>query len=458
MPGRTRHGGNAFSYAAGVVFFGISFVMSTVVAIIFKTQIEAARLEAAEATEQLTRVVTSNELNLPEIVERKSDPQGLSIVGSLLDENKTLKRWINASPRSATQAIKAEILAADVPQGQTLLGQVRQLRAELAADRKKVKKIKGHLAQLNEQIPLIEEAKKTLGDNYERAVKQLQAELTKIQAGQSKYEQAIDQQRQALKKQLASARDQDQKTVNAQRNTITQQDQQIVILKQRFEDVLRQFAASRSGGEDPTRHYDATILSVHPEDNLVYIDLGREDHLLLGMTLEVFDQDMGVVVDEFGELRGIATIEVVRVSDSTASARIVRGVRGKVIHEGDLAANVVYDPDTQHRFYVFGEFDIDRTNQFTATDRRRIQAMINLWGGMLAKELTYQVDFLVLGNEPELPEPLPAGVIDPLTIEAYEAKRQQFEQFQDLIVQAKALSIPIMNQNRFLALVGYYRR
>ena len=75
--------------------------------------------------------------------------------------------------------------------------------------------------------------------------------------------------------------------------------------------------------------------------------------------------------------------------------------------EGDLIANAVYDPNMHFRFMVSGDFDIDGTGQTSTTDRKRIEGMVTQWGGELetpvegkAVSLNYDVDFLVLGQEP----------------------------------------------------------
>src|SRR5690606_6003448 len=92
---------------------------------------------------------------------------------------------------------------------------------------------------------------------------------------------------------------------------------------------------------------------------LVYIDIGASEHVLLGMTFEVYDKSSGIVTDEFGTLRGKATVEVVRVEAGSSLCRIVRRDNGSLIYEGDIIGNAVYDPNMTLRFHVYGEFDIE---------------------------------------------------------------------------------------------------
>ena len=73
-------------------------------------------------------------------------------------------------------------------------------------------------------------------------------------------------------------------------------------------------------------------------------------------------------------------------------------------------------------------------------------------------KLSYDVDYLVLGQEPPLPQAPPPNVVDPTAIAAYVEAQRNYETYQQLIGEARNLNIPILNQNRFLNLIGYYQR
>jgi hypothetical protein len=45
----------------------------------------------------------------------------------------------------------------------------------------------------------------------------------------------------------------------------------------------------------------------------------------------------------------------------------------------------------------------------------------------------------------------------PQQVQRRQAARQAFEEYQQIAGQANQLAIPTLNQNRLLALVGYYR-
>lgn len=459
MAGRMQ--GNVTAYAISLAMFVILFLFSFVLAIIFKTQVQGAQIQAQDAKKALTQVIKSNEMNRPEILEMKvkHTSTGISIVGQLLAENTRLKQFINASPRSTLDGIKKDMAEAGVELGETLVAEIRRLKAEKDAGDRLVEQAQADSQTHAKRLADSESQKITQASEYEQTIVQLKATLTSLQDDFNTFRSQVDDQRQSLEKQFDTVRSQTQRSVNELRSTVEQKDKQIAGQTKRLEELTGELISTgKGGGPDLTRESDGEVTSILAEESLVYIDRGRADQILLGMTFEVFDNDKGVSVDEFGDVRGKATVEVIRMSDRSSLSRVVRLDRGQSVDEGDLIANVIYNPNISYRFYVFGEFDIDDTGQVTATDRRRVETMITQWGGQLIRKLSYNTDFLVLGQEPNPPEQLPPSEFDPVKIERVAAQRRKYNQYQELISEAKALSIPILNQNRFLALVGYYHR
>lgn len=459
MAGRSQ--GGAPVYIVSLVLFGILFVFSFIFAVIFKTQIGDAQAQALDATSALRQYIKPDERRRPEVLQLKAKQaaKGISIVGQLLAENIRLKQLINNAPRSTVDVIKQEMIDANVKAGQTLVGEVRRLGLERAGDQELINQYKKEIEGFTKRIGSIEDQKDTETKAFEATIDDLKSTLTSIQGDFSVFRVQVDDQRETLEQQLDATRAQTQRSINDLRSTIEQKDLRIAAQKKRLDELTEIATTDRGGGvNDPTREYDGVITSILNEEGLVYIDRGRADQILLGMTFEVFDKNQGVSVDESGDLRGKATIEVIRMSDRSSLCRVVRFGRGRTVNEDDLIANVVYDPNVSYRFYVFGDFDIDTTGQVTSTDRRRVKTMVTQWGGQLITNLSYNTDFLVLGQEPDLPAPLAPTEFDPIVLEQHAAQKKKYQEYQDLIAEAKALSIPILNQNRFLALVGYYQR
>ncbi len=462
MAARMRSGGSGAAYIVAVTLFGILFLFSAMLAIIYMAQVEKARIEATEAKQSLAIVIKSNEFSRADITEmRRNGGSSGSVVGQLLTEINDLKGLIVSTEDATVDTILAQMNSAgvDTENGQTLINALNMLRAEHESTIDLVSKYKNELEALQKRIPEIEKRVAVQASTYDEAVDMLGLELAALQSGFEDFQAQVDGQRSTLKEQLDTVRTRMHTTVTELRGSVDQKDQQLAVQKSRLEDLKRHLTkAGAGGGADITRQPDGTVTAIVSEENLVYIDRGSVDHVQLGMAFEVFSPATGVLVDEFGELRGKATIEVIETDDTSSLARVVRRSRGPGVDEGDLIANLVYDPDAVFTFYVSGVFDLDTTGKPTATDRRRVEAMVRQWGGLIAEQLTYSTDFLVLGQEPKLPDPLPRDVIDPKLIEQHAAQMRQFKKYQELVGEAKALSIPILNQNRFLALVGYYQR
>lgn len=456
-----RSQGSVTAYAISLAIFVILFVFCFVLAIVFKTQVSAAQIQAQDAAQELAALIKPNERNRPEYLEMKvkQGTSGVSIVGQLLAENAQLKQMINASPRLAVEGLKSEAVAVGLDPGETLIGYIRRLRVNKLDADQLVDRYKSEIDGYVKQVTEVTAQKAALAQEHEKAISQLKATLASLQGDVQAFRSTTDGQRQQLEQQFAEVRDQTLRSVNDLRNTVDQKDKQIDSQRKRLEELTGELAStSKTSGPDLTRQSDGQVTSILAENSLVYVDRGRTDQVVLGMTFEVFDKHAGVSVNDFGDLRGKATVEVIRMSERSSLTRVVRLDRGQTVDEDDLIANVIYDPNVSYRFYIFGEFDIDSTGQISATDRRRVETMVTQWGGQLVNALSYNTDFLVLGQEPDPPERLPAGIFDPVLIERNAAQRRKYEAYQSLIAEAKALSIPILNQNRFLALVGYYQR
>jgi hypothetical protein len=197
----------------------------------------------------------------------------------------------------------------------------------------------------------------------------------------------------------------------------------------------------------------------------VYIDLGRRDKVVVGMTFSVHDPRIGVrgkIEDRPGqsslaadiEAAGKGGIEVIQVNETESLCRIEKVNKDQMIQVGDLISNPVYQ-NTRNRkshFVVVGDFDLDGDGVATTGERDRVSQMITAWGGTIDEEVTPQTDFLVAGTPPAAPskvmESAPGGIAD--------QRAKELTSYGDKIVEAKRSSVPILNVNRFLAMIGYY--
>lgn len=449
---RARTGGAGSGYAWALVIFGAGFVICLLLAIVFLAQLGGAREERDEATARLRQFVSANEEAMPELTAVTRGP-GQTYVGALLDQNRTLKEIIVGDPEAPLEEIQQEKQTAGVDVA--LMRELQGLRAErddLQSQLDAAKQARDAQAQRAEQAL---KEREQLAQRYTQSVQELEGQIAQLQQDLQSYQGRVAQLERDLTERFGTERRElAQQTAELERQ-LAARNVEIEQLRR----IIDELTDATEGEVAKIAQTDATITGVVADQNRVYLNRGSDDRVILGMTFEVFDDGSLVRLEEgVGELRGKATVEVIDVRDNSSLARVVRVERGQAVDEGDQLVNIVYDPDATQKFYVYGDFDIDNTGQSQVQDRGRIEGIIRQWGGVLAGQLSYDVDFLVLGKEPPLPEPLPPGVIDPVRIAENVEQQKNYETYQQLVGEARDLNIPILNQNRFLNLVGFYRR
>ncbi len=460
MAARAR-GGSVTGYAVGLVIFVILFVISLVTAILFYTQVSAAKQEAQAAQARVEQLLKPAEANRPDIQRLVGDIQATkqSVVGSLYDQNQKLKTLVTGDAGAPVETIESTLAAADVgvTAGRTAVGVIKNVRAELADARQQTQQTADQLAEARRKLDAAGDERKAAETQFDVARKKLEDQLKTLQQQQVTYSTTVSTEQKKVEDRLMQLQAEYTTSKGQAAELERTLRQQIAILEGRIEQLIN---IQKGPGQDvdPTLFPDGKIVAFAGDPTLIYINRGRNDHMTLGLTFAVYDANAKIEKDRFEELRGKGTIEVIQVLESTSLGRVVRLERGRTINEGDLIANVVYDSNVVYKFFIFGDFDIDNSGQPTNADRKRIETMVSDWGAKVAENLTYDTDFLVLGIEPKMPEPLAAGESRPDVIEAHAAAERKYQQYQMLIAEAQKYRIPVLNQNRFLALVGYYQR
>lgn len=365
-------------------------------------------------------------------------------------------RAINASKEAVEKAKSAgavltgeptlvAVIDALVARAQTLATEAANNKADSTASQQKLAET---LEATKEQIA-----------KMNQAMDQVRAERdAMVQAAQTSNQQqitAFDGTAEEMRKQLASSQEQISllNTQNAELGAqLAQKDVQLADLRTRL--GLNRVDVTKV----MTRQADGKILRV-PGNDRVFIDLGGGDHVSPGLTFEVYDKYDGIPAagDPTNDLAlpvGKASIEVITVLPTGSECRIIRKSYGAALAEGDLIVNLVYDRNTKYNFVVFGNFDIDQNGIATPQDAEIIKRQITRWGGTVVEEINVDTDFVVLGKEPVIPDPPDPN--DPLAVAEYERALAGSEAYDEISRLAREYRLPILNQNRFLYLTGYY--
>ena len=169
--------------------------------------------------------------------------------------------------------------------------------------------------------------------------------------------------------------------------------------------------------------------------------------------LQVIDPDTGQLP------RGKASLQVIKVGDTTSTCKITRSTRGRPVVRDDVIVNAVYDPDYRFKFLVHGKFDVDNDGRPSEAEAEYLRSQIIDWGGTVVRgeQLPGDLDFLVLGTQPPRPPepPINASVHQ---INDWARKRTAHEKYGELFRQAREAQIRVLNSNRFFILIGYTDR
>lgn len=447
-----RSRGGSPGLTAAVAVFGVLFFICLVLAVVFFVQTGKYKQQVATAERDMRAFVSRTEMSQPQITELRSG--GGSVVGKLLEQRQWAFRTIAGDGDAEPEAVRKQVADAGVAEGKALLTAVKEQQAQLTEAQKLLSQQQAMLQQAAAELMATQQRRQAQADGFEAAVTQLQGNLDQQGASFNAYQQTVGQEQRQLATLLEDIRRRSESTELELRQRNAQLEAENAALRRRISELTLS-----QGGEsttvDPSLLADGRIVTIDPRGRWVYIDRGRRQHIVLGMTFEVYDH--AAAVGEGPDGRGKATIQVVDIIDNSSQCLVVRTSPGKTIQEGDVIANVVYSPDATFNFYVYGKFDIDERGVGSEADRKRIEKMITQWGGNLMQELTYDVDFLVLGEAP--PRPAPAGgTIDPVEITRQMRLRAEYDRYQQLLDRAREMSIPVLNENRFLTLVGFYER
>ena len=187
--------------------------------------------------------------------------------------------------------------------------------------------------------------------------------------------------------------------------------------------------------------------------SVIHVNLGSEDRIYRGLTFSVYDKGTGIPRD--GKPK--AQVEVLAVDRQISTARILSSERKNPIGVGDSVANLIWDAGRQNQFVVAGEFDLDRDGTVDYDGVRKIEGLVQRWGGIVAEDVSASTDYVILGAKPLVPaEPtLVEQTNDPTAMERYNVARQANDHYETIRQRAESLWVPIFNYDRFLYFTGF---
>ena len=134
----------------------------------------------------------------------------------------------------------------------------------------------------------------------------------------------------------------------------------------------------------------------------------------------------------------------------SSEVRVVNHKRASPIVKDDVLVNIAYDPQRKFQFALVGKLDITRDGR---DDRAMVADMITRFGGVVVEQATVETDYIIVGSDPM------SGISSGEALTAqeqtrFESLRKENESMAKAIDLAQRVMIPVLNQNRFLSLVG----
>jgi hypothetical protein len=449
------------SAGSGVVISLIVFVLLTILllagSILLWGELEAAKKKAVAAEQHLEKFATKAERSKADWLAPLEDARGRnSILGFLHNENRSLQEFAVGSPDGPIGDLAAARERWSLQPGQSLadgLDEVRRQAGEMAA----------RIAAMESTAAAVQASKEDLDGKLRNAIADLDQliadESTQLKGytdADAKYAAAIKKAIAEFESTQANLRDQNRSAIAQKQDEVselTADNKRLAGQKRILEERLNR---DKLRAADPATLADGYILDVVGNGDHVYIDRGRNDRVVLGMTFEVYTDPAQIRPNEDGIIpRGLASIQVVKIGDASSTAKVTRRTKGRPIVASNVIANAVYDPEYTFKFLVHGVYDLDHDGNATEQEAEYLRERIERWGGVVVKgdEIPGDLDFLVLGDEPREPNQKAKGKSTQEMTE-YKNQLRTYDRYQSLKKDAEQADIPWLNQNRLEILTG----
>jgi hypothetical protein len=342
-------------------------------------------------------------------------------------------------------------------EGVVVRNELSDVQRQLASAKVDNDSLQRQLADVQSGNVKLEDRVKEIGENAEQRIRQVEVEFDGYKTAAVRYQQEIEQAIQSIEEIRATLDQSHRKKMAGVRSQLDRSNKENNVYRAKIEELRKKTEAYRIKPTSPAELADGRIINVPGTNGQVFIDLGRNQRIVPGMTFEVY-QDVSAIRPDprTGEyVRGKASIQIIKVGTDTSTARITRELTGRPVVKDDVIANAVFNPDYRFKFLVHGLFDVNGDGRPNGEETDYVRRRIIEWGGEVVEgdDLTGDLDFLVLGAQPPMPAPLPPDAGDD-QFRRFLKQRESREQYDRLFEQSTKAQIPVLNWNRFEMLTG----
>jgi hypothetical protein len=449
----------------GVIVSLVVFVLTTVFLLVLTIVFYAGKTKETEAKvaadQALATYINTQQRNADQYknFEAAAKEQRKSVAAYLNQRYDDVLGFVGAQPNAPLDSVKQEFARFNLKEGETLRSAMQTLSGNLNAARSEAEGFKAQLAAANNQVAEKEAQLQQATAACEERVTGCEAQIASYRDAADEYRTRMEEAVDELNKAKDTLRDEYATEKRRLEDEIDILGRENATLKGKVNEFERLRAESQYKASRPDMQVDGNIIDVQGDQ--VFINRGKRDRAVLGMTFEVYsDQSQIRVNPQTGEIpRGKASLQVIKVTDSTCTCKITRSSPGQPVVRNDVIANAVYDPKYVYKFLVHGKFDVDGDGKPSETEAEYLRSLVMQWGGAVVSgdELPGDLDFLVLGAQPPEPPPPPVDAPQALLTD-YLRRKEAAELYRRLFGQAQDAQIPVLNANRFFILTGFVER
>lgn len=439
-----------------VVFVVLSCALLAVSIILYSDKSSAEQRES-EMRAELRKFISDEERGRSTTTELINSSGGSGSLFGYLTEQIAQTGEFVAGNRAASIGDMRSTLG--LSEKDTVKDAMRKLAQDRDARRQEAESLKTRSGDLSKEIDALKQRLADAEKARAEAVEKITASIAGYQQAAEGYRGEFDAAKAALDQARADMETRFTSEAAALQNEIDGLRAERQVLDQRISALQKKVEATSTKAANPAALVDARVVDFDPKNGTVFIDVGSNKRVVPGMTFEVFDDATGIASSAESGARGKASVQVVKVGDTTSTCRVIRGSGSRPIVKDDVLANAVFNPDYKFRFLVHGKFDANGDGKSTVGEADYVKSRIVEWGGDVVDgdSLTGDLDFLVLGSQPPFPTPLPSDATE-AQIFTYTEQRAARELYDSLFKTATDAQIPILNWGRFEALTGTVNR
>jgi hypothetical protein len=446
----------------GLIAFAVLFVAATVVAVLMYLQWGTAQQKLDSLSQRYNAIAGPAEMATADEIRRGVDkaPTSIAAAQSQINGFKTLLLGnTSASYNDALNRAAAALRAAGADKA-NLVEALTSVSADRDALKRNLDDATRQLAGINSQVTNAGSAATERVNSLQKSIEDLNKQLA---AANEQVAKANEARNQAVAAGEGRINELTAQMEQMRRDTVLKEDQAKQEIAKRDEIVqqLKVLVGNVRGNANVNvGEADGRVVRVNAANGEAWIDLGADQRIVPGMTFTVYDARTGVRFGNEELAAGKGSIEVISPGTNglPSLCRITRTTKGQAIQANDVISNVVYhaDKNRKSRFTIVGNIDLDGDGNATPEERDRLIDLVKRWGGQVDATVSTQTDYLVTGTQPVPAALAPGEGAATQPGSATDERNKERERFDSSVNEAKQLSIPVLNANRFLSMIGYY--